>query len=115
MHSQLPSHQFVVEVDPIPDALVRVLGPFAVQQVTVARVRYDQTCSGSAVLEALGLDPDRADLLGRRLEQLPFVRSVILTALRPRFDSRDRSRQIAEPGTGPGSPRLTPVSSSGSE
>jgi acetolactate synthase regulatory subunit len=76
-------HRFVVEVDPIPDALVRVLGPFAVQQVTVAAVRYEQTdCGGFAVLEILGLDPDKAGLLERRLEQLSFVRNVTLAPLR---------------------------------
>ena len=82
MHSPGGRHRFVVEVDPIPDALVRVLGPFAVQQVTVAAVRHEQTdCGGWAVLEVLGLDPSKASLLGRRLEQLPFVRGVTLAQL----------------------------------
>ena len=73
----------MVEVDPIADALARVLGPFAVQQVTVAAVRHEQTdCGGCAVIEVLGLDPNRAGLLERRLEQLPFVRTVTLAPLR---------------------------------
>jgi acetolactate synthase regulatory subunit len=72
-------HRFEIEADPLADALMRVLGPFAVQQVTLACVRHDQTDAGArTMLETTVLDAAKADLLGLRLAQLPCVRRVVV-------------------------------------
>jgi hypothetical protein len=77
MRSCGASHWFAVEADPSPDALLRVLGPFAVQQADLASVRHDQSALRCRVeLQVMGLEPARADLLRLRLAQLPIVRSV---------------------------------------
>jgi hypothetical protein len=72
-------HRFEIEADPLADALLRVLGPFAVQQVTLACVRHDQAeTGGRTVLETVALDPGKAELLRLRLAQLPCVRRVVV-------------------------------------
>jgi hypothetical protein len=70
-------HQFVVDLDPLPDALVRILGPFAVRQVTLASVRCDQRGGhGRCVTETIGLSLEQAEQLRLRLSQMPWVRGV---------------------------------------
>lgn len=68
---------FMVELTPDPDGLARLLVPFAVVQAPLALVEYRASEIGAVVrLEATGLDPDRAQLLKRRLEQAPCVLRV---------------------------------------
>ncbi len=72
-------HAFRIEADPIPDVLLRVLGPFAVQQAVIAATRHEQTETRAwTVIEVIGLEPARAEHLGRRLGQIACVRSVRL-------------------------------------
>ena len=72
-------HEFHVEADPDLDILLRILGPFAVQGAVIADVRHVQTETAAwSVLEVIGLDPDRAELLRLRLSQVPSVRAVRL-------------------------------------
>ena len=74
-------HEFHVEADPDLDVLLRILGPFAVQGAVIADVRHVQTETAAwSVLEVIGLDPDRAELLRLRLSQVPSVRTVRLGA-----------------------------------
>ena len=72
-------HAFRIEADPIPDLLLRLLGPFAVQQAVIAATRHEQTetCAWT-VIEVTGLEPARAEHLGRRLGAIACVRSVRL-------------------------------------
>lgn len=65
---------FMVELDPDPDGLARLLVPFAVVQAPIAVVEYRASPIGAvARIETTGLDTDRAQLLKRRLEQAPCV------------------------------------------
>ena len=74
-------HAFHVEAEPDPDALLRILGPFAVQGAALAEVRHVQTEAAAwSVIEVIGLDPERAELLRLRLSQVPSVRAVRLAA-----------------------------------
>lgn len=69
--------RFVVESDPADDVLARLLEPFMVQQALVEAV--DHTAGAEAtrtVIRASRLARERAETLTRRLEGLPFVRSV---------------------------------------
>jgi hypothetical protein len=62
---------------PSPDALARILCPFAVLQVQLAYVELRQTEARATIrLEAVGLDDPRAGVLARRLEQSPIVLGV---------------------------------------
>jgi hypothetical protein len=77
MGSQGPRYRFVIEVDPIPDALLRILGPFAVRDAMLVTVRHDGTGTDARTeLEAVGLSSALAELIGLRLAQMPCVRSV---------------------------------------
>ncbi len=68
---------FLVEVRGAPDALARVLTPFAVLQVELVFVELRRTERGASIrIEAEGLDVHRSQLLARRLEQAPTVLSV---------------------------------------
>jgi hypothetical protein len=68
---------FVVEIDDAPDALIRVLGAFAVQQARFAGVRHDAVLGRArTVVEVTGLDAARARLLAARLAQMACVRDV---------------------------------------
>ncbi|MET0274419.1 MAG: hypothetical protein ABW360_15640 [Phenylobacterium sp.] len=70
-------HRFVVDLDPLPDALVRTLGPFAVRQITLTSVRCDQLAEhGRCVAETVGLRLEQAEQLRLRLAQMPWVRGV---------------------------------------
>jgi acetolactate synthase regulatory subunit len=72
-------HAFRIEADPIPDVLLRVLGPFAVRQALIAATRHEQTAAlASTVIEVTGLAPAQAEHLGRRLREIACVRSVRL-------------------------------------
>ena len=72
-------HAFRIEADPIADVLLRVLGPFAVQQAVIAASRHEQTAARAwTVIEVTGLEPARAEHLGRRLREIACVRSVRL-------------------------------------
>jgi len=68
---------FLVDVVGATDALARVLCPFAVLQVDLVFAQLRRTERGSRIrLEAEGLDDHWAQVLARRLEQLPIVVSV---------------------------------------
>ena len=74
-------HEFHVEADPDLDVLLRILGLFAVQGAMLADVRHLQTEEAAwSVIEVIGLDLERAELLRLRLSQLPSVRAVRLGA-----------------------------------
>ncbi len=88
------SRQFEIETDPITDALLRVLGPFAVQPVCIESVRYDHRPSGGlVVVRAVSSDQARASVLALRLQQLPCVRSVRICQL----DCDDQRDEHARP------------------
>ena len=79
MRSPAVRYAFRIEADPGPDVLLRVLGPFAVQQAAIAATRHEQTKARSrTVIEVTGLEPARAERLGRRLRAIACVRSVRL-------------------------------------
>jgi len=70
-------HTFVVETAPETDILMRVLGPFAVQEAVIAGIRLDHGQDGLSIfIEASGISQTRAELIGRRLEALAAVRQV---------------------------------------
>ncbi|MBI1405354.1 MAG: hypothetical protein GC145_04425 [Caulobacter sp.] len=70
-------HTFVVAAAAESDILIRVLGPFAVQEATIADIRLDRRAGGLVIaIEASGVSDARAELIGRRLEALAAVRSV---------------------------------------
>jgi hypothetical protein len=71
--------EFRIEADPDLDVLLRILGPFAVQGAQLVDVRHVLTEAGAwTVIEATGLEPERAELLRLRLLQVPSVRGVRL-------------------------------------
>lgn len=68
---------FLVEGLDEVDALLRVLGPFGVQQAQVRAVEYTVIDGHFALrMEAEGLGPDRAQHLCRKLQLIPLVTSV---------------------------------------
>lgn len=72
-------HLFLIEGLDAADALLRVLGPFAVQSGRLAEVSFSVVEGRITVrLEVEGLNPDRAEHLRRRLGQLPLVTGVSL-------------------------------------
>ena len=79
MCSPTVRYAFRIEADPIPDVLLRLLGPFAVQQAVIAATRHEQTGARAwTMIEVTGLEPARAEHLGRRLGEIACVRSVRL-------------------------------------
>jgi hypothetical protein len=72
-------HLFIIEGSDTVDALLRVLGPFAVQSARLAEVRFNVAAGRFAArVEVEGLSEDRAEHLRRRLGQLPLVAGVSL-------------------------------------
>lgn len=70
-------HTFVVDAHEESDTLIRVLGPFAVQEARITGIRLDATPRGlSIAIEASGVSSERAELIARRLDGLAAVRSV---------------------------------------
>ena len=68
-----------IEREPTADALLRVLGTLAVQQVQLIEVRFTTTGGGFAArLEIEVLSSQRAEHLARRLRQLASVTAVSL-------------------------------------
>ena len=68
---------YLIEGADVVDALVRVLGLFAIQQVRLSNVEFAADKGRMTLkLEAQGLDVDRADYLRRKLQLLPLVTSV---------------------------------------
>jgi hypothetical protein len=66
---------FLVEAHAVPDALLRVLDPFAVQGAELAEAMLTRDADGVTIrLEAEGLTPERAEGLLRRLQRLAAVR-----------------------------------------
>jgi hypothetical protein len=77
MRNEGTRRRFVVDIDPIPDALLRILGPFAARQVMLTAVRHGQEgCGAWTVVETVGVDRATAELIGLRLAQMACVRSV---------------------------------------
>lgn len=73
----LKRHTFVVEAAGEPDVLLRVLGPFALQEATITDLRLDRQANALRLfIEASGVGDDRAALIARRLERLAAVRGV---------------------------------------
>lgn len=65
---------FEITVLDEPEALSRLLAPFAVAQATLAHVEYVGGRNyATARIATLGLTPDRAELLRARLAQGPRV------------------------------------------
>jgi hypothetical protein len=70
-------YTFVIEAADAPDALVRVLTPFAVQPLALTSVTMVKGDGGCGIrIEVDGLDAQRAETLLRRLGGLTAVRSV---------------------------------------
>jgi hypothetical protein len=70
-------HTFVIEAAEEHDLLMRVLGPFAVQEARIDAIRLDRDDRGvSIAIEASGVSDQRAALIARRLDGLAAVRSV---------------------------------------
>lgn len=68
---------FLVETEDAPDALLKVLSVFAVQQVALASVAFERTGGGGQVrIEAARLSGERAEHLTARLKSVPIVRGV---------------------------------------
>jgi hypothetical protein len=70
-------HVFLVEMEPEPDALVRVLNPFALHAAQVTGLAL--TCADDRLalrIEAAGVGAELAERLGKKLDALPVVRAV---------------------------------------
>lgn len=66
---------FLIEAHAEPDALARVLNPFAVQGADLAEAVLSRSHDGLTIrIEAEGLTADRAETLLRRLQGLAAVR-----------------------------------------
>lgn len=71
------AHLFLVDLMDTPDALLKVLSVFAVQQVALAAVAFDGAPGGGRVrIEAHRLGAERAERLSDRLRSTPVVRGV---------------------------------------
>jgi hypothetical protein len=71
------SYRFIVEADPAPDSLVRILSLFITQGARLESV--DHAPAGALArtsIRAAGLAPQQARNVVDRLESLPVVRSV---------------------------------------
>jgi hypothetical protein len=76
-HAGERARLFLVETDDAPDALLKVLCVFAVQQVALATVAFERSGGrGRVRIEADRLDGARADHLSARLRSVPIVRGV---------------------------------------
>ena len=85
-------HEFRVEADDLPDMLLRILGPFAVQGATPTSVRHEQDGQGAwTLLETSGLTSERADLLVLRLAQVPRIRTARVRRLHVLAAAAERS------------------------
>lgn len=72
-------HMFLIEGIGDADALLRLLGPFAVQSSRVLEVSFTERLGRfTARLEVEGLSLERADHVRRKLAQLPVVSGVSL-------------------------------------
>lgn len=72
-------HLFLIEMEAAPDAVMRVLGPFALHEAeltTLALTRGEGRLD--LRVEAVGFGFELADRLGRKLRALPVVRGVSL-------------------------------------
>ena len=96
MRSRTSVHEFSIDADPDPDALLRVLGPFAAPQIAVSSARHEQTGQGArTVLRVEGLASARAEQMALRLGQLACVRAVRLQAIvEAAGDRRDLPRSL---------------------
>jgi len=74
-----PMRLFLVETSSEPDALLRVLSVFAVQQVALAQVAFTSGPDYGAIrIEAHRLSEARAEQVSARLRATPAVRCVSL-------------------------------------
>jgi hypothetical protein len=72
-------HMFLIEGIGDADALLRLLGPFAVQSSRLIEVSFTERGGRfSARLEAEGLSLERAEHVRQKLRQLPVVIAVSL-------------------------------------
>lgn len=72
-----PRRTFLVEAAAGPDLLVRVLGPFALNEAEVTDIRLERRAAAvSLVIETVELGEDRTERIASRLRVLPAVRSV---------------------------------------
>ena len=70
-------HIFLIEMDAAPDALLRALGPFALQGASVTGLELSTRGGRMALrVEATGVCADTAARLRQRLGALPSVRGV---------------------------------------
>jgi hypothetical protein len=68
---------FWVDADTLHDAVHRALGPFAVQGAMLTGLDLEPLEDGLRLrIEAEGVNAEKAAYLGRKLDSLPFVRSV---------------------------------------
>lgn len=70
-------YRFILYAHDEPDALVRVLNPFVVQQVRLGVLSFDRQPGGVCVqIEVENVAPAQAERLTRQLEAMPVVRTV---------------------------------------
>jgi hypothetical protein len=75
--SDRKTFNFVVESDASEDALARLLDLFSTDRAILQGVEHRRdAASARTVFTAVELDPSLAQALSRRLEALPFVRTV---------------------------------------
>jgi hypothetical protein len=68
-----------VTSDPMPDALLRVLGAVVVQSIRLVSARHEASDDEATTrLEILAPSSERAGLLAARLAQAPCIRGVVL-------------------------------------
>jgi hypothetical protein len=68
-----------VTSDPMPDALLRILGAVVVQSIHLVSARHEASDDeATTCLDILAPSPERAALLAARLAQAPCIRGVVL-------------------------------------
>jgi len=71
--------RLTVTSDPMPDALLRILGAMVVQSIRLVSARHQASDDEATTrLEILAPSPERAALLAARLAQAPCIRGVVL-------------------------------------
>jgi hypothetical protein len=77
-HGRGPREQiFLIDFIDAPDAVVRLLGPFAVQGCRLLDLGLEPRSAGARLrVHASAMDPSKADQLRHRLAALPLVQAV---------------------------------------
>lgn len=79
--SGVPLHRLVVEADPSPNVLLRLLEPFVIHDVLPLRAESRADGPGLRLAVTFRAAPDLAERLKMRLSVLPVVHGVVLEAV----------------------------------